>query len=997
MTPENLRRLSTLLDEAFDIEPTGHEAWLAGLDAEAARLSPVLRQLLARHAAGETADLIGQLPDFAPPRSAEAAGDVVGPYRLLRELGRGGMGAVWLAERVDGSLTRKVALKLPLLTWAPGLADRFAREREILAGLEHANIARLYDAGVDQHGRPFMALEFVEGWPIDEFCKQRACSVEARLKLLLQVAEAVAYAHGRLVLHRDLKPGNILVTGEGQVRLLDFGVAKLMEGGQAAETALTRLGSRALTLDYASPEQIRGEAIGTASDVYSLAVVAFEVLAGTRPYRLKRGSAAELEEAVLSADAPFASVAAEDPALKKQLRGDLDAVLNKALKKQPGDRYATVDALAQDWRRFLDGQLVLARRDTVGYRSARLLRRHRLPLGAGALALAAFGLALGAGATAVVIAALLLGVFATGWQARRAREQARMARVEATTSAAVQGFLEGLFRANARDQPDPVKARQLTAKELLDQGAARIEGALADAPEAKLKVLKTLSDMYADIGESTAAVRLAAQRASLAERLHGVGSPGHAGALAAWGVALVHGEKHEAAKEVLTRADEILQHLADPDPALRIEVDLALSELYRYVGSPLGLAHAERAAALLTRSPPSLPLLDAVAALGAMQGFAGRPDEALATLERALALAPTLSGGDARLPNLFEGAARIAEDLGDAPKSERYLRRAIELETHMSGASGAATVGLMRNLARLLTNQGHVREALKLFARARDHVEAWPVSENRDLMTQLLLMLEARAWAGYGHPARAVELYDQSLSLMGSARDNPRSAAIMQVGRCAALTDLGRMADAAAALRAALALRLEFGLDGPDLVFNAVQAAIRLALAEGDPAAALAHWETYVNGAPPELTQAWVLLLRAEIAWAAGDAETAATQAAAAIERMQQPPATFGAPRLASRAHELQGLAHLAQGRTDAAVALLNVALRHVGPTQDATHSLETAGVRVALGRALAAQGERQRARELLEEAHAVHRRHPQVGAQYASPLGELDRLLAAP
>ena len=294
--PEALRRLSELLDTALELPESERDTWFAGLQGDDAALAPTLRDLLARQAFNETSDLLDAPPAFtiagAPANASELhKGDTVGPYRLERLLGHGGMGEVWLAERSDGSLKRKVALKLPHVTWAPGLAERFSREREILSSLEHPNIARLYDAGVDAQGRPYMALEYVDGRPIDEYCKERALPVEARLGLLMHVANAVAFAHSRLVIHRDLKPGNILVTADGQVRLLDFGIAKLMEGDSAQETALTKAAGRALTLDYASPEQIRGESIGTASDVYSLGVVAFELLAGARPYRLKRSAA----------------------------------------------------------------------------------------------------------------------------------------------------------------------------------------------------------------------------------------------------------------------------------------------------------------------------------------------------------------------------------------------------------------------------------------------------------------------------------------------------------------------------------------------------------------------------------------------------------------------------------------------------------------------------------------------------------------------------------
>jgi eukaryotic-like serine/threonine-protein kinase len=250
--------LSELLEEALAIPPADRTTWLESLAGERARLRDTLRELLAAHSHAQ-----GETGEFAPtqtqvPRAGEiplasaepAPGDMIGPYRLLSELGRGGMGAVWLAERFDGQLKRQVALKRPHLTGGSALAERLAKERDILASLEHAHIARLYDAGVDSQGRPYLAMEYVEGQLIDVYCRTRALPLRDRLDLLLQVTAAVAHAHARLVVHRDLKPGNILVTRDGQVRLLDFGIAKLMEGDRTEETSLTKLSGPALTLAY---------------------------------------------------------------------------------------------------------------------------------------------------------------------------------------------------------------------------------------------------------------------------------------------------------------------------------------------------------------------------------------------------------------------------------------------------------------------------------------------------------------------------------------------------------------------------------------------------------------------------------------------------------------------------------------------------------------------------------------------------------------------------
>ena len=294
----------------------------------------------------------------------------VGPYRLLRLLGRGGMGAVWLAERADGMSERKVALKLPhasVVGSAP--RERFAREGSILGTLENPLIARLLDAGVAEDGQPYLAIEYVEGTSLTTYCDANRLALNARIALMVQVLSAVQHAHKNLVIHRDLKPANILVTREGQVRLVDFGIAKLMIDGQASETELTQIGGRALTPDYASPEQIAGRPVSTASDVYSLGVVLYVLMCGQRPYRLPRDSRGALEEAILSAQPikPSLQHITDDIAearsttpkrLAHALAGDLETIVLKALKKDPARRYTTADALMQDLRRYLAGEPV---------------------------------------------------------------------------------------------------------------------------------------------------------------------------------------------------------------------------------------------------------------------------------------------------------------------------------------------------------------------------------------------------------------------------------------------------------------------------------------------------------------------------------------------------------------------------------------------------------------------------------------------------------------
>jgi len=326
-------RLNRLLDEALDLPPGERRLWLDRLPPEHADLEERLRALLSHAGEGGGAALetlpkleagstaAGGTEGSDPVSGSDRTGEAVGPYRLVRLLGEGGMGSVWLAERRDGMLSRPVALKLPRGAWSrPGLSERMAREREILASLNHAHIARLYDAGLGHDGQPYLALEYVEGRPIDRYVREERLDLRARLGLFLQVAEAVAHAHARLVVHRDLKPSNILVTAGGEVRLLDFGIAKLLEQGRAEETELTRLSGRALTLAYASPEQIEGKPLGVASDVYSLGVLLYELLAEARPYRLERDTPAALEEAILKTDPPRPSSVARDPRLGRAVR-----------------------------------------------------------------------------------------------------------------------------------------------------------------------------------------------------------------------------------------------------------------------------------------------------------------------------------------------------------------------------------------------------------------------------------------------------------------------------------------------------------------------------------------------------------------------------------------------------------------------------------------------------------------------------------------------------
>ena len=476
--PERLSRINALLEAALALPENERDQWLRTLPPEQQPFVPLLGALLAR-ASIETDDFMQQPVALSADAvldhdvAADQAGDEVGPYRLIRELGAGGMATVWLAERADGVLLRQVALKLPHTGWAMGLAQRMARERDILGALQHPGIARLYDAGVTASGRPWMAMECVVGEPIDAHCLQNQLDVPQRLRLFLQIADAVAHAHARLIVHRDLKPSNILVTPEGDVRLLDFGVAKLLEDDASLSPNLTQLMGRAVTPDYASPEQVACKPVTVATDVYSLGVVLYELLTGQRPYQLGRPSAAALEEAILSADVPLASTrVAGDHKLARQLRGDLDTVLAKALKKTPEERYPSVESFAADVQRHLDGEPVLVRPDSRWYRASKFMHRHALPLGA---------------AVAVVLA-LGMGLSAAVWQAHEAMHQSAIARARAQQAQASTDFtLMVLSEGMRADQA-------LTLDQLMQRSEVMAEHEFSGNPTERAVAADTVAD-----------------------------------------------------------------------------------------------------------------------------------------------------------------------------------------------------------------------------------------------------------------------------------------------------------------------------------------------------------------------------------------------------------------------------------------------------------------------------------------------------------------------
>ncbi|HEY4214053.1 MAG TPA: serine/threonine-protein kinase [Steroidobacteraceae bacterium] len=455
MQMQRWERLGELLSQLTTLPAQQRESFLRTACADDPELLAEVESLWNAHSAGGPLDAapVFRVSDSETPEPRDLPGTEIGPYRLLRHIGEGGMGSVWLAERIDGVVKRMIALKRPHVSWIGMLAERTIQEREILAGLEHPNIARLYDAGATESGEPYLALEFIDGLAVTKYCDLHRSSVRERLALILQILEAVRYAHSRLVIHSDIKPSNILVDAAGRVHLLDFGIAKLLNSDRSDTDAAV---ATPFTPDYASPEQMRGQAIGTATDVYSLGVVSYELLTGRRPARATVLDASVSGTKDAGASHIRASESAADKSLRRQLKGDLDAILEQALQPDPATRYATVDAFGTDIERYLASEPVAARPDRFAYRAAKFVSRYRWQ----------------SASICIAAVALISGGALALWQAHAARAEA--ARAEQVKSFAL-SILESA-------DTDSGAGAETTAVQLLETARLRVEKELAGQP-----------------------------------------------------------------------------------------------------------------------------------------------------------------------------------------------------------------------------------------------------------------------------------------------------------------------------------------------------------------------------------------------------------------------------------------------------------------------------------------------------------------------------------
>jgi serine/threonine-protein kinase len=648
MDAERWQRLSPLLDAMFELDAATRARSLQLLREEDPQLGADLAELMALEE--ERDDFLSQ-PLVAPLPGARP-GTLAGPYRLERLLGEGGMGQVWLAARADGLYQRRVALKL----LRPGLADpnlrlRFTRERQILARLAHPHIARLLDAGISGDGQPYLALEYVDGEPITDWCRSRALSLDARLQLFLQTCGAVSHAHANLIVHRDLKPSNILVTPLDEVRLLDFGIAKLLDTEEFSPDH-TGTGLRAFTLHYAAPEQIRGEPVTTMTDVYSLGVVLYELLTGMKPYRLKRQTDAEWEEAILGADPLRPSIMVQrggdaegDPQpqrrLARELSGDLDNIVLKALGKRPEQRYPSVEAMALDLARYRDGKPVLARPQSIGYRVRKYLHRHRWVLSTATL-------------VALVLSSALVIV---AWQARQAVQ-------EASRAQALQDFVVGLFEHAGNGSGDG----PLDVRRLLDAGVERGNRELGRQPAARAELFGVIARLRLGLGDYAPALQLLERQSLIVDALGG-----------------------------------------DAPPSLRLESVTDRGRAHMLLGDERACTGVmEPQQPLAQREQKQLPgqVSEFWSQLGRCQRAAGAADAARPLFQRSLALRRDVLHDDAGVVENLADIASLQADAGETAKARAGYRGALRQLRERVGARHPLSIDLLRSLCALQRSAG---------------------------------------------------------------------------------------------------------------------------------------------------------------------------------------------------------------------------------------------------------------------------------------------------
>lgn len=928
----------------------------------------------------ETSGLLDRAAAVAPniPPSL-SAGTRLGAWEIGALIGRGGMGEVYSATRFDASFEQHAALKL-LRYEAVLQADRFHFERRVLARLEHPGIARLLDGGTTADGRPYMVMEFVEGQSLTHYCRDRKSALHERLRLFTQVCDAVAYAHRNLIVHRDLKPDNILVDAQGVVKLLDFGIAKLID-----VTALAGDGDQTIapfTPDYAAPEQLTGEPVTTANDIYALGVLLFELLTGERPRSTRGLPSTQALKLLTDRDAPVPSQIArsrqEPPLPPRGIKGDLDAIVAKCLRRESSHRYDTVVGLKRDLQAHQRNEPVLARSGARAYVATRVLRRYRWAL---------TGIFL-------LVVTLAAGLAATLWQARRADTQAR-------TSAAVQAFLSDIFRTNSSSQDDPAKARLTTARELLDIGAKKISSSMGDAPAAKLSVQNLLAELYDDLALDDEAVLLRKQALDTTRNLYGPTSTETVTALGNLAGSMHASSSVNERGKVLAEALEILDRAGDTTSTTRAGVMQKLAEHYTSSDPPRALGYAREAVRLNDISAPTGALAESFYAVGLIEETIGSVRDAKTSYSRAIEVSRRVDGfPNPSLARYYAYLGQVQFRTQDIDGAENSARLALQTARAINGEDHVDTLQTEMRLGRLLVDSGRTREGLQLLERAKQL--ALRIRGIDDPFHTPQILLE------HGYAQVRLGLLEEGLTDIDAAITNRRKnrpgtlyLATMLEDAALALIDMGRSTEAVRNLDEAAEIKLGSGLVRNAAPFNFSTALrIRMALVGGDVESARSLvGELFVDpdesrGISFAAIEQWLLLAEAELT--AGNDEAAAELTRRVRERITDSGLAKYLPFYQSRADLFEGEALLHQKRCTTALPLLQRALITRQAVVDA-NSPGISEIQIALADCYLDLGDTSRATVFADEARVIQLSHTQLGEQYRQPLRQLEeRLMGA-
>lgn len=694
----------------------------------------------------------------------EEVPESIGPYRIVGELGRGGLSTVLLGERADEEYRMRVAIKLVRRGLdTADLLRRLRQERQILARLDHPNIARLLDGGSTPDGRPYVIMEHIEGEAVDVFCRDRRLSLHRRLRLFLSICEAVAYAHRSLVIHRDIKPANILVDAGGSPKLLDFGIAKLLrpEEHDPRDAAHTLPGLRLLTPEYASPEQVRGEALTTATDVYSLGVLLYELLSGERPFRFEARDATALERVIChqEPDRPSTRIrrrratspSPQEPVAPHQLHGDLDTIVLTALNKDPSRRYPSVEQLADDVERFLGDLPIRARRDAWGYRLAKFVRRHRV----------------GVAVATLLVSVLLLASLVTTRQARIAEEERRRAEAQSARAEKVSELMVELFEVS---DPGEARGNTITAREILDRGAERLVVELEGQPEILATLADTMGRVYQNLGLYDRAAELFADGLDHRLELWGEMHSEVASSLNHLGEARFHQGSYRESAELVERALEIRRRTLGEEHADTLESLNNLAAL-RFSLGDLEVAERLFRDNLTLRErllgPEHDDSAEARDNLATVLQRLGGEVEAEQLLRRSLELRIHRHGEDhpevARAKSVL---AALLHTAGRPAEAEPLYRQALETQRVVLGVDHPQVAVSATNLGALLAEAGELEEAETLLRRAielqrrhlgPDHVRlSYPLVHLADLLRQRGRTADLDPAEGLYHEALAI-------------------------------------------------------------------------------------------------------------------------------------------------------------------------------------------------------------------------------------------------